>query len=116
AEPLQRADGVVFPAVEPAVDEALDAPPNWAEESGHDQRRSRDDERVLGTGDRAQPDGESRIHASQEQRESSVDERPVDDPIDVVEAELQDGQPNRSRHHEADSEVEPDGVAYPAPG
>ena len=106
AEAGQRLRGVVAAAVEAAVDRRLDAGARGAEQRGDRQRRDRDREARLP--DR-EPDQqhEPEVGGAEQRGERAVDERAVDDDVDVVEAVAEDrdrggerrGHAEQAEHH-----------------
>ncbi|HEX6151412.1 hypothetical protein [Nocardioides sp.] len=92
-EGVKRGGRVVPASVEASVDGVLDAPPCRPEQRRRRQRGGGD--RHVGTGaDRARGELEEQdrdeVHGTEDDREPSVDEGPVQDPIDLVQPVLQD--------------------------
>ena len=98
AEGLERLRGVVAVAVEAPVDGVLDAGTRRAEQRGHRERRDRDGE--AGLADRqSHQQHESQVGRGERRRERAVDQRAVDDDVDVEEPVAQDRGAGREREH-----------------
>ena len=111
AECLERAGGVDLRAVEAAVDERLDPPPGGAEKGGDGEGRSGDGELVPlceGAERGLEPDDDAEVEARERCGQEAVDERAVDDPVDLVQAVAEDRDPGSDRdrrEREADQRV-----------
>ncbi len=98
AEGLERALRVVAAAVEAPVDSSLDSGPHGTEERG-DGERGDGDGQVRASAERREhlleAEHDPEVGAGEERRDRAVDDRPVDDPVELVEAVAEDGDPGR---------------------
>ncbi|HVF78545.1 MAG TPA: hypothetical protein VNA28_09625 [Solirubrobacteraceae bacterium] len=100
AEGRQRAGRVVALAVEATIDERLDAASGRPEQCCHRERGAGDRQsRALSQRRQHQPEQQhqSEVGARERQRQHAVDERAVDDDVDVVQAVAQDRHARRER-------------------
>ncbi len=93
AEGLEHARAAVAAAVEAPIDRAQDPAAGEAEERGDSERRAGDSQagvrRERGEGELEQEHG-GEVGAGQHRRQRPVDQRAVDDHVDVVEAVAKD--------------------------
>jgi len=94
-ESSQRAGGIVLVAVEAPINDGLHAVTQRLEERRNDQGRDDDDDRLrsLPTDESKQafqPNNQAQIHRRQEQRKPTIDQRLVDNRINIPQPVAQD--------------------------
>src|SRR3981081_3864949 len=100
AEFIERARSVVAGAVKALIHDVLDARPERLEHRETPERGASDRDLVAageGCDERLKDHNAAAEHATNHSRRSAVNERPVDDEVDVVEAVAQDRDTSRDR-------------------
>ncbi len=102
AKRVERLFGVVSAAIEPMVDESLYAAPQRLEQRGNQQRRHHNHNGLrLRDAQRASvPRRHRQIDTCQNRRQQAIDQRPIDDDIDVEEAIAQDPDTSADGQHD----------------
>lgn len=103
-EGLHPVKGVVATPVEAPVDEALDQAAQRAERRRRHERRARRRPRRAAAHRHAEQERGRRPRAHQQRGEYPVDDRPVDDPVDLAEAVPKHGDADCHRHRHEDDE------------
>ena len=99
-ESIQGSGCVIFAAIEAAVNQCLEAPAQRLEESCDGEGRGHNHNGVLPNlvrkqaGQWSQTDHQTRIDQSQRSRQRAVDQRAVDQGVDIVEAVARDRKTN----------------------
>src|SRR5579863_4623947 len=101
AKSSQRFGGIILAAVEAPVDDALDATAQGLEESGNDESRDHNGDRVIlveqPLKQRLQGNNEAKVQQGEQCSQAAIHQGAVDQQINVVESIAQNREPNRER-------------------